>query len=131
MNGTPFAVNVLAEGQLDLALHFAGRSRPDFKVPWVDHAAVPRLLGVVAWLECQSWKSYDGGDHVLHIGEVTHYDARRTKPLLFHCGDFRMMGLSLYELPRIVPLDGRPIADWVGHAHRFHEITDVSPEEGP
>ena len=128
LEGRPFVVNVLAESQLDLALHFAGRPKEGFTPPWVDRAAVPRLRGGVAWLECEPWKSYDGGDHVLYIGEVTHYDSRRGSPLLFYVGNFRMAGLNIFELPRIVPLDGRPIAEWVGHAHRLHEITELSPE---
>jgi flavin reductase (DIM6/NTAB) family NADH-FMN oxidoreductase RutF len=118
----PFVVNVLAEDQLDLALHFAGRTRPGFEVPWVDGTDVPRLRGTVAWFECKPWASYEGGDHVLYVGEIVHYDSQRARPLLFYTGDFRSAGLALYELPRIVPLDGRPIADWFGPAHRLHEL---------
>jgi flavin reductase (DIM6/NTAB) family NADH-FMN oxidoreductase RutF len=128
LSGRPFVVNVLSEDQLDLALHFAGRRRPGFQVPWVERSAVPRLRGGVAWLECQSWGSYEGGDHVLFLGEVVHYDSRRGNPLTFYRGDFRSAGLALYELPRIVPLDGRPIAEWIGSAHRLHEISETSPE---
>jgi flavin reductase (DIM6/NTAB) family NADH-FMN oxidoreductase RutF len=124
----PFTVNVLAEDQLDLALHFAGRTRPGFEVPWADAADVPRLRNVLAWFECRPWKHYDGGDHVLFVGEVVHYDSRRAKPLMFYTGDFRGVGLALYELPRIVPLDGRPLADWIGPAHRLHEISETSPD---
>ena len=128
LDGQPFVVNVLSESQLDVAMHFAGRTKPGFEPPWVDGAAVPRLRGGVAWLECHPWKSYDGGDHVLYIGEVVHYDSRRGKPLLFYVGDFRMVGVAMFELPRIVPLDGRPIAEWVGRAHLLHEFTEISPE---
>lgn len=129
--GRPFTVNVLAENQLDLALHFAGKTRAGLKVPWVAGSDAPRLRGGVAWMECRPWAAYDGGDHVLFLGEVVHYDSRRGKPLLFYSGDFRMLGLALYELPRVVPLDGRPIAEWLGPTHRFLEISDVSPEREP
>lgn len=131
MVGKPFVVNVLAENQLDLAFHFAGKTRPGLKIPWVERSDVPRLRGGVAWLECRPWATCDGGDHVLFLGEVVHYDSRRGKPLLFYCGDFRMLGLAVYELPRVVPLDGRPIAEWVGSIHRFHELSDVGPEREP
>jgi flavin reductase (DIM6/NTAB) family NADH-FMN oxidoreductase RutF len=124
----PFTVNVLAEDQLDLALHFAGRTRAGFEVPWVDGAAVPRLRDVVAWFECRPWNHYDGGDHELFVGEVTQYDSRRAKPLMFFGGDFRSVGLALYELPRTVPLDGRPLAEWIGTAHRLHELSETSPD---
>jgi flavin reductase (DIM6/NTAB) family NADH-FMN oxidoreductase RutF len=126
--GRPFVVNVLSEDQLDLALHFAGRTRPGLQIPWVERSQVPRLRGGVAWLQCQPWAAHEGGDHVLFLGEVVHYDSRRGNPLTFYRGNFRSMGLALYELPRIVPLDGRPIAEWIGSAHRFHEISEASPE---
>jgi flavin reductase (DIM6/NTAB) family NADH-FMN oxidoreductase RutF len=124
----PFAINVLAEDQVDLALHFAGRTRPGFEVPWVPDAAVPRLRGTVAWFTCKPWATYDGGDHRLYVGEVARYDSCRIKPLVFFTGDFRAVGLALYELPRIVPLDGRPIAEWVGLAHRLQQISETSPD---
>ena len=122
----PFAVNVLAEDQLDLALHFAGRTRPGFEVPWLDGLNAPRLGGTVAWFECTPWAVYEGGDHTLIVGEIVQYESRRAKPLLFYTGDFRSSGLALYELPRIVPLDGRPIAEWIGPAHRLHEVGESS-----
>jgi flavin reductase (DIM6/NTAB) family NADH-FMN oxidoreductase RutF len=127
LRNTPFVVNVLAEDQLDLALHFAGRTRPGFEVPWVADAEVPRLRGTVAWFQCSPWAAYEGGDHVLHVGEIARYDARRARPLMFYTGDFCSVGLALYELPRIVPLDGRPIADWIAPAHRLHAMSETPP----
>jgi flavin reductase (DIM6/NTAB) family NADH-FMN oxidoreductase RutF len=123
-----FAVNVLAEDQLDLALHFAGRTRPGFEVPWVADAPVPRLKKVVAWFECKPWADYEGGDHILYVGEITRSDARKSRPLVFFTGDFRSVGLALYELPRVVPLDGRQLAEWIGPAHRVHQISETGPD---
>nr|WP_301650507.1 flavin reductase family protein [Streptomyces arenae] len=120
----PFTVNVLAANQLDVALQFAGRQQTGLQVPWSPTAQVPRLLGTVAWLQCKPWATYDGGDHVLFVGEIVHHDCRRGEPLLFHRGTFRMIGVGVYDLPRIVQLDGRPIAPWVGHAHLLHEISE-------
>lgn len=127
----PFSVTILSEDQLELALHFAGRPREGLSVPWAQHVDVPRLRGGVGWIECQPWKNYDGGDHVLFLGEVVRYDSWRGKPLIFYSGDFRIVGLPMYELPRIVPLDGQPIAEWVGRAHLLHELSELSPEHEP
>jgi flavin reductase (DIM6/NTAB) family NADH-FMN oxidoreductase RutF len=121
----PFVVNVLAAHQLDLALQFAGRPRDGLEVPWSTSAEVPRLRGSVAWLQCRPWATYDGGDHLLFLGEVVRYDSHRGDPLLFHRGQFRMVGLGVYDLPRVVQLDGRPIAPWVGHAHRIHQVSEA------
>jgi flavin reductase (DIM6/NTAB) family NADH-FMN oxidoreductase RutF len=120
----PFVVNVLASDQLDVALQFAGKPQTGLHVPWSPTAEVPRLRGTVAWLQCRPWATYDGGDHLLFLGEVVHHDSRRGEPLVFHRGQFRMVGVGVYDLPRIVQLDGRPIAPWVGHAHRIHEISE-------
>lgn len=121
----PFVVNVLSSQQLDVALQFAGRPRTGLRVPWSAGADVPRLRGTVAWLQCRPWATHDGGDHLLFLGEVVRHDCRRGgDPLLFHAGRFRMAGIGVYDLPRVVQLDGRPIAPWVGHAHRLHEISE-------
>jgi len=124
----PFSVTLLGEDQLQLALHFAGRPREGLEIPWAPNAEVPRLLGGIGWIECRPWKNYEGGDHVLFLGEVVRYDAWRGKPLIFFTGDFRIVGLPIYELPRIIPLDGRPIAEWIGQAHRFHELSELHPD---
>lgn len=124
LTGRPFVVNVLASTQLDIALQFAGRPQAGLQVPWSPIAEVPRLRGTVAWLQCAPWATYDGGDHLLFVGEIVRHDSRRGDPLLFHRGQFRMAGVTVYDLPRVVHLDGRPIAPWVGHAHRLHEISE-------
>lgn len=122
----PFVVNVLASTQLDVALQFAGRPQPGLQVPWSAAATeAPRLRGTVAWLQCRPWATYDGGDHLLFVGEVVRHDSRRGDPLLFHRGQFRMVGVGVYDLPRVVQLDGRPLAPWVGRAHRLHEISEA------
>jgi flavin reductase (DIM6/NTAB) family NADH-FMN oxidoreductase RutF len=94
-------------------------------VPWSSEARVPRLRATVAWLQCRPWATYDGGDHLMFVGEVVHHDSRRGDPLLFHRGEFRMVGVGIYELPRVVHLDGRPIAPWVGRAHTLHEVSEA------
>lgn len=86
-----FAVNVLARDQCDLAMQFAGKPRDGVEIGWLDGDLAPRLNGALAWFECRPWCQYDGGDHVLFVGEVTHYDARPAEPLVFHAGGFRCM----------------------------------------
>lgn len=87
----PFTVNVLGAGQLDVALHFAGRLRGPLKVSWQstrDHLA-PTLEGALASLRCEAWHSYDGGDHRLHLGRVVEAAARGDgEPLMFDRGRF-------------------------------------------
>jgi flavin reductase (DIM6/NTAB) family NADH-FMN oxidoreductase RutF len=123
----PFAVNVLAADQVDLALQFAGRPRAGARLRWAEDAGSgdtgsdgpPRLAGAVAVFTCRPWRSYDGGDHVLHLGEVTAAARYPGEPLVFTDGRFAMAGLPLFDGPRVLPPDsGSP---WLGHACRLHE----------
>lgn len=85
----PFAVNVLAAHQEDVALHFAGRPSESLRVPWHQDASVPRLRECAAWLECLPWRAVEAGDHVLFLGEVVAFGHHAAAPLIFHAGAFR------------------------------------------
>lgn len=103
IQGIPFAVNVLAADQAPLALHFAGRPQPGLSVPWAEEAGVPRLEGTAAWLRCDPWRRYDGGDHVLFLGEVTDFAAASVVPLLHVDGGFRRPGPQIVVGPASEP----------------------------
>jgi flavin reductase len=95
LEGRPFVINVLRSDQLETALHFAGRPQDDLRIGWeqtgTDH---PRLGDCLAWIECNAWRSYDGGDHILFLGEVVDFEFRGSaEPLLFYQGAFRLMGV--------------------------------------
>jgi flavin reductase (DIM6/NTAB) family NADH-FMN oxidoreductase RutF len=86
LSGRPFCVNVLGAEQEPIALQFAGAGRGDAR--WIEDAAVPRLAGVLAHLECRPWRAYDGGDHTLFLGEVADFDYRDGAALGFHTSGF-------------------------------------------
>jgi flavin reductase len=70
--GRPFCVNVLGAEQEPLAKLFAGMPVPAGPAPrWVPGARIPRLVSPLAWIECEPWRRYDGGDHTLVLGQVT------------------------------------------------------------
>jgi flavin reductase (DIM6/NTAB) family NADH-FMN oxidoreductase RutF len=88
LEGAPFAVNVLAAGQLDTAWHFAGR--PQSPEPaWAEGPTAPVLVGNAATISCRPWRCYDGGDHLIVIGEVVDLEVTDADPLLFFGGRFR------------------------------------------
>ncbi|WP_214366102.1 flavin reductase family protein [Pseudonocardia sp. H11422] len=88
LDGAPFAVNVLGADQLDTAWHFAGR--PQHPEPeWADGPTAPILVGNAATISCRPWRTYDGGDHLIVIGEVDHLEVTDAEPLLFFAGGFR------------------------------------------
>ena len=88
LDGAPFAVNVLAAGQLDTARHFAGQTQhPEPR--WADGPTAPVLVGTAATISCRPWRTYDGGDHLIVIGEVADLQITDAEPLLFFGGRFR------------------------------------------
>ncbi|MDX1619948.1 MAG: flavin reductase family protein [Nitriliruptorales bacterium] len=71
-----FALSFLPAGRKDLSEHFADPGRPvgdeQFEAVKTDTATTgaPILHGAVGWVECEVWNTYDGGDHVIVVGEV-------------------------------------------------------------
>lgn len=101
----PFTINLLASEQHDVAMHFAGRPA-DGGVSWLGaDGETPRLQGCLAYIGCTPWRSYDGGDHVLHIGEVSEFEFHGGEPLLFYLGKFRHLGEPFGGVPWIESLD--------------------------
>lgn len=93
LEGAPFAVNVLSASQLDTAWHFAGR--PAQEPPtWAQGPTAPVLTGNAATISCRPWRTYDGGDHLIVIGEVAAVEVTEDEPLLFFAGGFRGLAPS-------------------------------------
>ncbi|MGX5653278.1 flavin reductase family protein [Geodermatophilus nigrescens] len=88
LEDAPFAVNVLSSAQLDTAWHFAGR--PQSPEPeWAEGPTAPVLVGNAATISCRPWRTYDGGDHLIVIGEVADLQVADEEPLVFFSGRFR------------------------------------------
>ena len=87
-----FAINVLAAHQHRLSRQFS-TPQPD-KFDGVDccdaTAGVPLLNGAIARFVCRNVKQYDGGDHLIFIGEVERYDRFDGEPLVFHSGCYQV-----------------------------------------
>lgn len=84
-----FVVNVLKKNQWSLAMHFAGRPNDSLSIKWEEGRTGPRLADCLAYIECRPWRSYDGGDHVLYLGEVIHFASNEGDPVLYYRGKFR------------------------------------------
>lgn len=106
LTGATFSVNVLATHQRELALHFAGRrSEPETTISWERSDQAPRIKGCVAHLTCTPWATYDGGDHILYVGEVQDFEFHGGEPLVFHRGTFRELHQASEETAWIGSLD--------------------------
>jgi 3-hydroxy-9,10-secoandrosta-1,3,5(10)-triene-9,17-dione monooxygenase reductase component len=92
-----FAVNVLREGQEDLAAVFASKRVAAEKFEAATHEIahdVPVLDGALAWIACDLTELIPGGDHTIGIGAVTHAHAAPEggAPLVFFRGAYRGLG---------------------------------------
>lgn len=109
----PFTVNVLEAGQQDLAMHFAGQPGQQ-EVPWESDSGcgAPRLAGCLAHVSCTPWHYYDGGDHILYLGEVQEFRIHSGRPLLFHTGKFHHLGDNFDPVPWEESGDGPSGMSW-------------------
>ena len=89
-----FAVNVLAEAQVEISRLFAATERPRFSEgAWAlgDHGA-PVLAGCAAVFECRTESHQAAGDHRLFIGRVLACSESALPPLVFQAGHYHLLG---------------------------------------
>lgn len=85
-----WAVHVLAADQHHLSGRFAARGKDKFAGLETDAGigGVPLLHGCMARFQCRTAFQYEGGDHVIFIGEVLAFDYNNAAPLVFHGGRY-------------------------------------------
>lgn len=93
-----FAINILAADQQALSVQFSlphdAEIVPDRweATPWRQWTTgAPILDGCIAVLECQRYAAYDGGDHIILVGEVMQVSKapEEETPLLYFQGGYR------------------------------------------
>ena len=101
-----FAVNILDRAQSELSTKFAKA----LSNKWENVQPLPGsvtdtylLPGALAWLECETFRQYDGGDHLIILGKVQAM-ARRSganaSPLVFFNGHYRsLMPMEIDNIP--------------------------------
>lgn len=120
-----YAVNILAEDQVDLSNLFAKPGDDRFaQVPWAPgRFGAPLLHGAICTFECQLDQVIDGGDHFILVGRVEHYACYRGKPLLFAQGRYSVTE----ELPPAARGDtpsNQPVTDtaWLEDATMLRQL---------
>jgi len=86
-----FAVNILGEHQEELSRLFATKGADRFgQTDW--HLGVggsPVLHNVLAYVDCEFWAEYDGGDHIIVVGRVLDLGVtHQAGPLVFFRGEY-------------------------------------------
>jgi flavin reductase len=91
-----WAVSLLQSDQEQIARHFANRGR-DLKSQFdhVRHHAAPAsgaplIEGAHAWLDCDTYATYDGGDHTIVLGLVLRASREDPsgRPLAYYRGSY-------------------------------------------
>lgn len=89
-NSGCFCVHVLASTHQELSQRFASRGTDKFAgIDWqLGIAGAPLLNDFAAQFQCKTTYQYEGGDHVIFVGEVLDYRTRDEQPLVFHKGSY-------------------------------------------
>src|SRR6201998_1053729 len=89
-----FAVNILAEDQIELSNRFAKSSQEKFAGLEVDIGlgGISLLRGCNAWLQCRVVSRLPGGDHTIYLAEVEAIARAERKPLAFGNGQYLRIG---------------------------------------
>lgn len=85
-----WAVHILSEKQEQLALRFAKAGEDKFRdlSPRNGIGEVPLLSGCCVRLQCANRVAYEGGDHIILVGEVLQFDRLDREPLILSGGAF-------------------------------------------
>lgn len=85
-----FAVHILASDQEPLASQFSKRGVDRFAGLKLERGpgGIPLLEGCTARFQCRMAFQYEGGDHVILVGEVLEFDHYEREPLVFKSGRF-------------------------------------------
>jgi len=97
-----FAVHVLSASQEALSHTFATRGAEKFAGLNLERGKgdIPLLEGCSARFQCRTAVKYEGGDHLVFIGEVEAFDHFDRPPLVFHSGHYA----AAVAKPRAAPV---------------------------
>jgi flavin reductase (DIM6/NTAB) family NADH-FMN oxidoreductase RutF len=116
-NSGVFAVNILSAQQVELGKIFAGYYKGiedrfaglDLRI---ESTGSPILPDTLAWLDCRVYRTYDGGDHTIFVGEVLSAGFPKTAiPLLYHN---RTWGRYTRLMPEHVELNEVGLSEFLG-----------------
>ena len=99
-----YAVSFLADDQKSVSDRFAGRTQVKERFEGVGFTkgvtGSPIIAGARAAIECRAWRSYDGGDHSILVGEVVAARVFNSKrPLVFYTQQYTTTEQTEYPAP--------------------------------
>ena len=95
-----FCVNILAENQVDVSNHFAAKKLNKFDdivyTPGIGGA--PVLEDTAANFQCHTAFTYEGGDHLIFVGEVLEFNHTGKPGLVFHQGQYAVSDVHPFNI---------------------------------
>ncbi|MEY3990879.1 MAG: hypothetical protein RI985_1960 [Chloroflexota bacterium] len=88
-----FGVSILAANQADISQQFASRAVDKFAGVdlTISPRGVPLIADTCAAIECIVEHQYDGGDHTIFVGRITHAMVNDHEPLAYFRGAYRSL----------------------------------------
>lgn len=128
-----WVVHILAADQEAVSKRFASRGTDKFAGLEFDRGLgeAPLLHGCAARFQCRTAFQYEGGDHVIFVGEVVRFDRLSAAPLLFHDGRYALALRKVQEMePPVSQLTGDYNKDSMsyllgrGHANFHRKLSE-------
>ena len=88
-----FGVCVLAHEQQGLSNLFAGKAEDKFADTdtWLTDKGYPLIQDCLAALECEKREVFQGGDHLIFVGEVKRVHLGEGAPLIYYQGKYHTL----------------------------------------
>jgi 3-hydroxy-9,10-secoandrosta-1,3,5(10)-triene-9,17-dione monooxygenase reductase component len=89
---THWSVHILANDQEALSNRFARAGEDKFAGLRLEqgHGGTPLIAGCSARFQCRTAFQYEGGDHIIFVGEVLDFDRSERAPLVFVTGGYAL-----------------------------------------
>lgn len=99
LDATYFCVNVLAADQVSLSNHFASKKEQKFADLEFETGlgGTPMLYDCAARFQCKTAFTYEGGDHLIFVGEVVAFDETGKQGLVYHQGKYAVSDLHAFH----------------------------------
>jgi 3-hydroxy-9,10-secoandrosta-1,3,5(10)-triene-9,17-dione monooxygenase reductase component len=108
-----FAVHILAADQDDLSRRFSAKGIDRFAGLPLERGegGVPLLQHCATRFECRTVHRYEGGDHIIFVGQVLSFAHSARPPLIFHGGRYGVAVKKGDEQQAPAPQAGDPVSD--------------------
>jgi 3-hydroxy-9,10-secoandrosta-1,3,5(10)-triene-9,17-dione monooxygenase reductase component len=133
-----FAIHILSASQEPLSNRFASRGENKFAGLKIEEGlgGAPLLSGCTVRLQCRVVHQYEGGDHIIFVGEVLDLSTCDEVPLVYHSGRYALAATKTSKTILVNPVatdfseDFSGYLLWRANFQFFAALRSESPMEG-